>query len=179
MTTTPPTPPTTPPPRPTTPPPSAAPPGPERRAGAALGPPQLLALVGAAAVLISGWLNWVDIEGSGETGSAYLVPAKFLVDSTIQDSAGLNTGILVFVSAALIVVGAFLAPIRWLSLVGGAGGVVIGGLFLYQSNSLVNDINDAGGTDFSTFDFATYFPVLTIVGGIVAVIGGILALQRG
>jgi len=120
----------------TTPPPAAPPPPPPSAAapvapsGVALGPGQIVALVGAAVVALSTLLNWIDIEG--ETASAHNVPAQFLLDTDKADKGGLGIGWLLVILMAVVVVGALMAQVRWLAIVGGGLGVVVVLLFFFQ-----------------------------------------------
>ncbi|MGH9015048.1 MAG: hypothetical protein ACRDZ1_14095, partial [Acidimicrobiia bacterium] len=166
-----------PPPGAPTPPPGAPPTGwvppaaRAQRSGLALGHGQIVALVGAGLVLLSGWLNWFEVEG-GDSGSAYLVPAKLLIDNQITDDAGLNTGILVLLCAALVVAGALARQVPWLAVVGGGIAVVIALLFMFQVNGLASDF------DVALFDFMGFAPLLTVLGGAAAVVGGVLVLSQ-
>jgi hypothetical protein len=157
-------------------------------AGLAIGPGQIVALVGAALALISGWLNWVDfqqdVQGTeiNETRSAYEVPLKFLIDNTSGD-AGLQIGFVLFVLVAAIVVGVFVRQVPWLTILGGGLVALIALLFIYQVNNAVsgevNDTFEALGVDkISLFDFMGWAPLLALIGGIGAVVGGALALAR-
>jgi hypothetical protein len=140
--------------------------------GIALGPGQIVALVGAALVLISGWLNWADVEG-GFTASAYKFPAAFLKDNTVDiPDAGMNLGVLILLIVAVCVVGALVAKVRWLTVVGGVLALLVGAVFLYQVRLLADEV------DLGIFDLAGYAPILTIFGGIVATAGGALALAQ-
>lgn len=64
-----------------------------------------LALIGSAAVVISGWLPWL---GTGSvTADAFDEPAYFLLDSTAR-LTGLRLGPLVIVVGAVGVIGALI-----------------------------------------------------------------------
>ena len=140
--------------------------------GLRLGPGQIVALVGAALVLISGWLNWADVEG-GFTASAYKFPAAFLKDNTVDiPDSGMNLGVLILLIVAVCVVGALVAQVRWLTVVGGVLALLVGAVFLYQVRLLADEV------DFGVFDLAGYAPILTIFGGIVATVGGAFALAQ-
>jgi hypothetical protein len=153
--------------------PAAAAPAAASTGGIAFGPGQIVALVGAALVLVSGWLNWADIEGGDFTASAYKFPAAFLKDNMVDvPGAGLNLGILLLLIVAVCVVGALVQKVRWLAVVGGVLALLVGVVFLYQIRELADEVN------LGMFDLAGYAPLLTIVGGIVAGVGGVLALRR-
>jgi hypothetical protein len=153
--------------------PAAAAPAAASTGGIAFGPGQIVALIGAALVLVSGWLNWADIEGGDFTASAYKFPAAFLKDNMVDvPGAGLNLGILLLLIVAVCVVGALVQKVRWLAVVGGVLALLVGVVFLYQIRELADEVN------LGMFDLAGYAPLLTIVGGIVAGVGGVLALRR-
>jgi hypothetical protein len=153
--------------------PSAGAPAAGTSARIALGPGQIVALVGAALVLISGWLNWADIEGGDFTASAYKFPAAFLKDNTIDvPGAGVNLGIVILLIVVACVVGALVAQVRWLAIVGGVLALLVGVVFLYQVKLLGDEV------DLGIFDLAGYAPILTIFGGIVVTVGGALALAQ-
>jgi len=158
------------------PPPGVSPPAPAAPTGVALGPGQIVALVGAAVVVLSTLLNWVDSEG--QTASAHNVPAAFLLNKDNAGDGGLGVGWLLIILMAVVVVGAFVANVRWLAIVGGGLGVIVVLLFLLQINSFLDEARDDFGVDIAFFDFATYWPLLTLVGAGAATVGGIVALTR-
>jgi hypothetical protein len=127
--------------------------------------PQILALVGSAIIVISGFLDWVD-----GGGNAYDGPAMILFDSSPSDG-GLKLGIVVLLLGAVCVLGVFLQPVRWLTLVGGALAIVVGLRFMQQINTLVE------GSGQSLTDVIGIGVYGVIVGGVVAVVGGILGLR--
>jgi hypothetical protein len=170
----------TPPPPPPPPPSPAAAPAPTGK-GIAMGPAQILGVVGGAVVLVSTWLNWVstDFEDLQVDFSAYEIPAYILIDNTVNiPAAGINLGVLTFVIAAVCIVGALVAPVRWLMLVGGIVAVGIAVDFLWQMNLLAGDLEDNFGIDAGVFDLAGFAPVIALVGGVVAIVGGALAFRR-
>jgi hypothetical protein len=165
---------TPPPPPPAAPPPPPAAPAAPSRVG--LGAGQIVALVGAAVVVLSTLLNWVDSEG--DTASAHNVPAAFLWDKTNGGDGGLGVGWLLIILMAIVVVGVFVANVRWLAIVGGALGVIVVLLFFFQINSFLDEARDDFGVDIGFFDFATYWPLLTLIGAGGAAVGGIVALTQ-
>jgi hypothetical protein len=143
------------------------------RAGLPLGAGQIVALVGAALVLVSSWLNWADIEGGDFTASAYKFPAAFLKDNMIDvPGAGVNLGIVILLVVVACVVGALVARVRWLAVVGGVLAFLVGVVFLYQVKLLGDEV------DLGIFDLAGYAPILTIFGGLAVIAGGVLALAQ-
>jgi hypothetical protein len=161
--------------------PSAVPTPARPGSGLSIGPAQILGIVGGVLVLLSTWLNWisVDLEGFKIEYSAYQIPAYILRDNTVDiPSAGLNLGVLTFLVAVVCIVGALLAPVRWLLLVGGVIAVVIAVDFLWQMNLITDDFEDSLGVEVGLFDIAGFAPLIALVGGIVAIVGGAMALRR-
>jgi hypothetical protein len=177
MTNTPPPPEATPPPPP--PPPGAAPA--PAGTGIAIGPAQILGIVGAVLVLIPTWLNWisVDLEGFEIDYSAYQIPAYILRDNTVDiPSGGLNLGVLTLLVAVVCIVGALVTAVRWLLLVGGILAVGIAADFLWQMNEITDDFENSLGVEVGLFDIAGFAPLIALVGGIVAIVGGAMSLRR-
>ncbi|MBA2327000.1 MAG: hypothetical protein H0V95_10210, partial [Actinobacteria bacterium] len=106
--------------------------------------------------------------------SAHEGPAKFLIDYTSRP-AGLSIGTLLIILGILGIVGAVLAQARVLALVAGAGGIVVGVLFMYQVKSIVDDFGKDSGVSFG--DLTGIGAYLAIIGGAVALVGGILSLR--
>jgi hypothetical protein len=134
----------------------------------------ILAIAGAAVVLITAWLNWVsfDEEGFDVSYSSYQIPMKFLVDSDVGPlEAGLPIGALLFLLAAVCVVGALVPTLRLLSIVGGGLAIVVALLFVFQLDRAVTE-------PFGLSDFLTVAPFVALIGGGLGVAGGILGLQR-
>jgi hypothetical protein len=142
----------------------------------ALGPGQIVALVGAALVVLTTLLNWVDFEG--DTASAHNVPAAFLYNKDNAGDGGLGIGWLLILLMVVVVVGVFAAAARWLTIVGGALGAIVVVMFVFQVNSLLDEARDNFGVDISLFDFITFFPLLALIGCAGAIVGGIMAMQN-
>lgn len=154
---------------------SAPPPAPAPSASTtSFGPGQIIALVGAAAIAISSWLDWVKSVGGSDSESAHQGPAKFLIDYNSQPE-GLSIGTLLIIVAIAGVVGAVVAQARILTLVAGGAAIIIGVLFMYQIKSIVDDFGDASGVSFG--DIAGIGGYMTILGGVVALVGGIVSLR--
>jgi hypothetical protein len=145
--------------------------------GVKIGPGQIVALAGAAIVLLSAWFSWIDAE-DGDTLSAYEIGSKILFDNSIEDKGLIGIGYLLLVCVVAIVVGVFVKPVRFLSIVGGALAAVIALLFVFQINNFLGNIEDDFGQSIDLFDFISYLPLVAAVGGIVAAVGGVLALRQ-
>jgi hypothetical protein len=153
------------------PPPPPPPAGPAARSGTTFGVGQILALVGSAVVAISSWLDWIKGFEGFDAESAHEGPAKFLIDYT-SEPGGLSIGTLLVILGIVGVVGALLAQVRVLAVIAGAGGIVVGGLFMYQIKSLVDDF------DFGSFgDLVGIGAYLAVIGGALALAGGIVSLR--
>ena len=156
---------------------TGAPPTGASGSGVKIGPGQIVALAGAAVVLVSAWLNWIDSDVV--QFSAYEIGSEILIDNSADVDPGLiGIGYVLLVCVAAIVIGVFVKPVRFLPLVGGALAAVIALLFIFQINNFLGNVEDETGDAPDLFDFITYFPVLAVVGGIAAAVGGVLALQR-
>jgi hypothetical protein len=151
--------------------PAGATPAPPRTSDFGVG--SILALAGAAVVLISGWLKWFsfDEEGFELEFTSYQIPMKFLADSDVGPlEAGLPIGALLVLLAAVCVVGALVPAVRLLSIVGGGLAVVVALLFVFQL--------DRADTDpYGLSDFLTIAPFVAVVGGGLGIAGGVLGLQ--
>ena len=151
-----------------------------------------LALIGSAAVVVSGWLPWLGVGGG--TTDAFDRPAYFLLDSTAA-VAGLRLGALVVVIGAVGIVGALVRSLRFLSILSGLGAIALGGLFYLQTNYLLDAVKgqvgqagnlglgglDPGAVDLSALDLVDlvdYGVYVAIVGGLVAILGGVISLSR-
>lgn len=130
-----------------------------------------MALVGAGIMLISSLLNWIDLDGFTE--NAYNVPAVFLLD--YDNDGGPGVGLLLIALTAAVVVGVFVAQVRWLSIVGGAVAIIVGLLYIFQVN---RGLDDVGPFAPSLGDFIGIGQYLAIVGGIVALAGGAMAIAQ-
>ncbi len=148
-----------------------------------------LALIGSAAVVVSGWLPWL---GAGDmTASTFDQPAYFLVDSTARVT-GLRLGALVVFIGAIGIVGALVPGLRFLSVLSGLGAVALGGLFYLQANYLLDAVGgqvdslglgglsglDLGALNLDLVDFVDYGVYAAIGGGVLAIVGGCLASAR-
>lgn len=159
----------------TTPPPAAPPPAavPGGSSGIALGPGQIVTLVGAVVVALTTLLNWVDVtDEGGDTSSAHNVPASFLLNTDNAADGGLGVGWLLIVLMAVAVVGVFAAQVPWLTILGGALGAVVVLLFVFRLNDLVGDF------DLDLFDAITLFPFLTLIACGAVVVGGVMSLRQ-
>jgi hypothetical protein len=163
---------------------------PGARSGFAIGPGQIVALVGGALVFLSGWLRWIHVglqfrgRSFSASYSAYKLPAHFLLDSH-SNQGGLNLGILIAffgvacIAAALI--GAANPQLRILSVIVGAVVLIIVLLFLVQARYLVNAFNDqvpSGAANIGYFETVRFGAYLALLGAVGSLVGGIIGLTQ-
>ena len=152
--------------QPSSPPP--APSAPSAGGAPAVAPGQIVAGLGAIALIVSAFLNWQDVLGHTAKGTD--VPVEFLVDK------GVITGdpsilIALAIAGAMVIVGLFLPQLRVLAILGGALGVIVVVLYCVQVQRLI----DASSTSIGLFDFIAIGTYIAFVGGIAAVVGSALA----
>jgi hypothetical protein len=140
--------------------------------GATVG--RVLIVVGGVLAALSSWLNWgAKTRELGAARTAYTIPAKFVIDSGAgPGSPGISLGIVVLVLGLLVVAVAF-SP--WWTIAGlllGAAVIVTGLLYVYQVRKVIHDANLGK----SVRDFISIGPYLVIIGGLLAVVGAVIAL---
>lgn len=160
------------------PPPEAqsAPPAPTTTAsgggGLNVGPGLIVALIGAVIVVVSIFLNWVDISDAGRSlsGSADTVPVQFLVDKGTS-SEDPSIIVLLAPAAALLAVGAFLRT-RIVGILGGVLAIIVPVLYAIQVQRGLDEGN--GALDIGLTDFIGIGVYVALVGGIVGLVGALL-----
>ena len=159
--------------------------------GASVG--RILIIVGGVLAALSSWLNWgAKTRELGAARTAYTIPAKFVIDSGVKvPGGGLSLGVVMLVLGLIVVAVALIAntgatvavlatafafaPPPWwkiLGLVVGAAAIVTGFLYVYQVRKIVHDHNLGK----SVRDFISVGPYLAVIGGLVAVVGAVIAL---
>lgn len=142
--------------------------------GASVG--RILIIVGGVLAALSSWLNWgAKTRELGAARTAYTIPAKFVIDSGVKvPGGGLSLGVVMLVLGLIVVAVAFAPPPWWkiLGLVVGAAAIVTGFLYVYQVRKIVHDHNLGK----SVRDFISVGPYLAVIGGLVAVVGAVIAL---
>jgi hypothetical protein len=133
-----------------------------------------LIVIGGALAALSSWLNWgAKTRELGAARTAYTIPAKFVIDSDAgPGSPGISLGIVVLVLGLLVVVVA-LSP--WWKIAGlllGVAVIVTGLLYVYQVRKVIQDANLGK----SVRDFISIGPYLVVIGGLLAVVGAVVAL---
>jgi hypothetical protein len=161
-------------------------PGAPRAPGAfALGPGQILGLVGGLLFLISSWFTWIRYEfrGAGtslaQSFTAYRIPAHFLLDSQ-SELGGLNLGIVIAFFGVLCIAAALISALnrslRFLGLVAGVAALLVVVLFLVQTRYLSDQLPSIVESGyFSVLRFGAY---IALVGAILSLVGGVLALAQ-
>jgi hypothetical protein len=135
---------------------------------------RVLIVIGGALAALSSWLNWgAKTRELGAARTAYTIPAKFVIDSGVKvPGGGLSLGIVVLVLGLLVVVVAFSPWWKVAGLVLGVAVIATGFLYVYQVRSVVHDHNLGK----SVRDFISIGPYLVVIGGLLAVLGAVIAL---
>jgi hypothetical protein len=133
-----------------------------------------LVLIGGLLAALSSWLNWgAKTRELGAARTAYAIPAKFVIDSGAgPGSPGISLGVVVLVLGLLVVAVAFSPWWKVAGLLLGAAVIVTGFLYVYQVRKVVHDANLGK----SVRDFISIGPYLVIIGGLLAVVGAVIAL---
>jgi hypothetical protein len=133
-----------------------------------------LIVIGGALAAVSSWLNWgAKTRELGPARTAYTIPAKFVIDSGVKvPGGGLSLGIVVLVLGLLLVVAAFAPWWKIAGLVLGVAVIVTGFLYVYQVRTVVHDHNLGK----SVRDFISIGPYLVVIGGLLGVVGAVIAL---
>jgi hypothetical protein len=140
--------------------------------GATVG--RALIVIGGALAALSSWLNWgAKTRELGAARTAYTIPAKFVIDNAAgPGSPGLSLGIVVLVLGLLVVVAAFVPGWKVVGLLLGGAVIVTAFLYVYQVRQVIHDANLGK----SVRDFLSIGPYLVVIGGLLAVVGAVIAL---
>lgn len=140
---------------------------------------RVVIVIGGALVALSSWLNWganVDMPERNfhaPARSAYLIPAKFVLDNDVEiPGPGLSLGIVVLLLGLLVIVAAFTPGWRIIGLALGVAAAVTAVLYVYQVRKAIHDANLGK----SVRDLISIGPYLAGLGGLVAAVGGVIAL---
>lgn len=136
--------------------------------GLAVGPGTILALLGAVALVVSAFLNWLEIDGIPSSPGTD-VPFDFLFDKGTNSS---DPSFLLWlgIAAALLAVGALVPRVRVLAIVGGVLGVLVAVVYCIQLNALLDD----RGIDVDLLDAIGIGVYVALVAGAVGLIGSLL-----
>jgi hypothetical protein len=158
-------------------------PAPRAAGGFAIGPGQIVALVGGLLFFVSAWLTWIGYEfeagnlSLSESFSAYRIPAHFLLDSQ-SEAGGLSLGIVVaffgFVCIAAAILGALNRHLGVLSLIAGIPAFLVAVLFFVQTGFLSDSL--PGFVDAGYFSLLGFGAYLGLIGALASLVGGVLAL---
>jgi hypothetical protein len=139
-----------------------------------------LIVIGGALVAVSSWLNWGAEFAAARfpARTAYTIPAKFLIDSDVKvPGAGLNLGIVVLVLGLLIVIAAFSPYWKIAGVILGAAAAVVAILYAYQVRKIIHDAPPTSPIAGKSFrDLISIGPYLEGGGGVLAAVGGVIAL---
>lgn len=133
----------------------------------------LLALLGALAIALGAFLNWVRSSGSFTTANGNDVSIQFLWDPIPADSQP-SLLFLVLAAAVLVVVGTFIPVVRVLGIIGGVLALVTAVLFFISLTRLISDFDLDDGA-FEVVGLGWWF---TGIGGILAIVGSVLIPRR-
>lgn len=145
--------------------------------GIAIAPGQVVALVSAVVVVISGAMKWLD-GNPGVTG--YNVPAKFLVDVEVAQE-GASIGFVLVVLAVVGAIGALVPRLGFLCWVAGAAVLVVVAVYVYQLGEFAEfarDVDPFADDDLGRGDLVGVGVYAAIAAGIGLVIGGVLGTNR-
>jgi hypothetical protein len=144
--------------------------------GATVG--RALIVLGGALAAVSSWLNWGDESALGPARTAYMIPAKFVIDKGVEvPGPGINLGIVVLVLGLLVVAAAFSPAWKVAGLILGLAVGVLAVLYAYQVREIIHDAAPTSPIAGQSFrDLISIGPYIAGVGGALAVIGGVLAL---
>jgi hypothetical protein len=145
--------------------------------------PQALIVVGAIAIVVSMFLNWVDLSISvagssfSRSGTATYVPVQFLFDKYATDSD--PTILVLLIPAAVFGLLGALTRQKAIAFIGGVVPLVVVGLFAYQVHGGIGDLNKAahGAVHFGLNDVMGIAPYVCGGGAIVTLVGA--AMLRG
>lgn len=152
--------------------------------------PQLLIVIGAAEIIVSLFLKWVDIHVSvgqisfKQTGTATFVPVQFLFDRHASGSDPTILAVLI-PAAALGVLGALIHQ-KILTFVAGGVALFVPGMYAYQVDTGLGELNQQRrGSFFLHFelnDVMGLAPYICGLGAVIMLIGAFLldrAATRG
>ncbi len=138
----------------------------------------VLAIGGAAIVLVAAFLDWAEPGFFDRDGfTAGDIPLQFLWDTTpatFDDPSLLYPLVL---AVALCVAGAFIARARWLAVIGGVIAIAVPLWFVYAVRNVLTDSLYEGAFDDGTLDFVANGVWVCLAGGVIAAVGGVLAMR--
>jgi len=142
------------------------------RGGPSFGPGTILALLGAAAIVVSIFVAWFDYSKGAVSTSANAgdVPVQFLVDNQVEWISSISIIVLLAPAAALLVIGALVAKARVLGVIGGAVAIIVTVLYSIQWQRIIDD----KGMSFGLTDLIGIGVYVAVVGGIVGLVGSLL-----
>jgi hypothetical protein len=146
--------------------------GPSRRLE--LGVPHVLVIVGSVLAAIATLLPWLEI--SSTKLDAFDAPLKFLREGSMADG-GVKIGVVVVALAVLGIASVFVRPVRWFAIVTGVVIVGIGARFVMEVGTLLDELEQSRIFE-DRFDVLQYGTYLAIAGGLLAIVGGALALRK-
>jgi hypothetical protein len=148
------------------PPPSGAPVTAASGGGFSVGPGQIITALGALAVGVACFLDWLRAGDGLLSAKADVVPWDFLWHKTSTSTTSLLVWLIPI--AALIAVAAIVPQLRFVALAGGIAALAVAGLYAYQLNGLIDlQSRDIG----SVYDRLGIGDYVVAGGGFLAVVG--------
>jgi hypothetical protein len=146
-----------------------------------IGPGQVLVLLGTLAVIVSIFLNWIEVSIGPFTISTTSsgVPVQFLWDYTTH-SKDPTLLVVLIPSAVLALAAVAFIQARLLGLLGGGLAVVVSVLYSFQLHqqlpALQSLLRESARPDL--FDLIGIGPMICFAGGVVIVLGALLPIGR-
>lgn len=134
--------------------------------GFRIGPGQAIAAVGAIAVGVACFLDWVRARGGVPGLGAKGVSWDFLWDK--RSTSGTSLLVWLIPIAVLILVAAVVPQLRFVGLVGGIAALAVAGLYAFQLNAVIDDLSGDVGSVYDRLGIGDY---LVAGGGFLAIVG--------
>jgi hypothetical protein len=148
------------------PPPSGAPVTAASGGGFSIGPGQIITALGAIAVGVACFLDWLRSGSGVRSAKADIVPWDFLWHKTSTSSTSLLVWLIPI--AALIAVAAIVPQLRFIGLAGGIAALAVAGLYAFQLNELIDSFPRDVGSVYDRLGIGDY---VVAGGGFLAIVG--------
>jgi hypothetical protein len=141
---------------------------------------QALVALGAVAIIVSLFLNWLDLHVSvgtaslSRTGNATKVPVQFLFDK--KETANDPTILIILIPAAALGLLGALIRRKALAFIAGGVSLVVAGLYAYQLDQSLGILNDAarGVVHFGLSDVIGIAPYVCAGGALIMLVGAFM-----
>jgi hypothetical protein len=140
----------------------------------------MVIVVGAAAIILSLFLNWLDLHVSVGTASlsrtenATKVPVQFLFDK--EETANDPTILIILIPAAALGLLGALIHQKALTFIAGGVSLVVAGLYAYQLDQSLGILNNAarGVVHFGLSDVIGIAPYVCAAGALIMLVGAFM-----